>query len=193
MLFGIFSFCLVNWCQKWWEYYPNPPIEILELISQLIQFHDPQLYDHFNRCKITSQIYGWTLMQSLFSEVFSKKDWMMVWDHLVSNSPSFFYHFIAAYIIHFRRSLLGIHDQKDFYFFFQRRNVTSVPSIILKAYEIKAKTPTSIDPSSFLKPFMAFSPGEYPIFNQYPQFIVNYQSRMKNKIRQEEHEYIKKR
>jgi hypothetical protein len=132
-------------------------------------------------------------MQSLFSEVFSKKDWMMVWDHLVSNSPSFFYHFIAAYIIHFRRSLLGIHDQKDFYFFFQRRNVTSVPSIILKAYEIKAKTPTSIDPSSFLKPFMAFSPGEYPIFNQYPQFIVNYQSRMKNKIRQEEHEYIKKR
>lgn len=184
---------LMNWCQKWWEYYPNPPIETLELINQLLEFHDPELFAHFQRCKVTSQVFGWTVMQSLFSELFSKRDWLMVWDHLVSNSPSFMYHFITGYIIHFRRSLLSISSLKDFYYFFQRRNPTNATSIILKAYEIKAKSPTSIDPSTFLKPFTPCPPGEYPIFNQYPQFIVNYQSRMKSKIRQEEHEYIKKR
>lgn len=184
----------MNWCQKWWEYYPNPPLECLEITSQLLQFHDPQLFDHFARCKVTGQLYAWTLMQSLFSELFSKKEWMMVWDHLVSNPPSFMYHFITAYLIHFRRVLLGVYETKDFLYFFSKRSVTSsVTAIILKAYQVKAKTPTALDPSSFLKGFKAFSGGEYPVFNQYPQFIVNYQTRMKNKIRQEEHDYIKKR
>jgi WD40 repeat protein len=184
---------LMNWCQKWWEYYPNPPIELLDMTSQLLSFHDPELYSHFVKCNVTAQVYGWTLMQSLFSELFSKKDWLMVWDHLVSNSPSFFYHFMVSYLIHFRRPLLRISELKDFYFFFQRRNTTNVTNIILNAYNIKSKTPSSLDPSSFLKPFEPSTKGEYPIFNKYPQFIVNYQSRMKDKIRQEEVEYIKKR
>jgi hypothetical protein len=141
-------------------------------------------------CKVSSQRY---VNLYAHQKLFSKKDWLMVWDHLVSNPPSFFYHFIAAYLIHFRRQLLGVSELKDFYFFFQRRNPTNVTSLILKAYSLKQNSPTSIDPSSFLRPFLPSPPGEYPIFNQYPQFIVNYQSKMKNKIRQEEYEYLKKR
>jgi hypothetical protein len=184
---------LMNWCQKWWEYYPNPPIELLDIVTQLLSFHDPELFSHLSRSKATAQVYGWTLMQSLFSELFSKKDWLMVWDHLVSNPPSFMYHFMVAYLMHFRRPLMQTTELKDFYYFFQRRNATNVTNIILRAYSIKSKTPSSLDPGSFLKPFEPCTRGEYPIFNEYPQFIVNYQSRMKNKIRQEELEYIKKR
>jgi hypothetical protein len=132
-------------------------------------------------------------MQTLFSELFSKQDWVKVWDHLLTNPPSFMYHFIAAYLIHFRKPLLGISDIKDFYYFFQRRNATDVSKMISLAYQIRAKTPKSLDPNSHLKAFKHCNVGEYPIFNQYPQFIINYQSRMKTKIRQEEEEYIKKR
>ncbi|KAJ3323251.1 TBC1 domain member 31 [Boothiomyces sp. JEL0866] len=183
----------INWCQKWWEYYPNPPIEILEFVSQLLAFHDPELYAHFDLHKVNGQIYVWTLVQTLFAELFSKKDWLCVWDHLISNQPSFLYHFIIAYLIHFRRPLLRITELKDFYFFFQRRNATNVASIILLMYKVNAKTPKSLDPATFIKNFEPATKGEYPVFNQYPEFIINYQSQMKDKIRQEEYEYLKKK
>ncbi|KAJ3273343.1 TBC1 domain member 31 [Terramyces sp. JEL0728] len=183
----------INWCQKWWEYYPNPPIEILEFVSQLLAFHDPELYAHFDLHKVNGQIYIWTLVQTLFAELFSKKDWLCIWDHLVSNQPSFLYHFIIAYLIHFRMPLLRITELKDFYFFFQRRNATNVTNIILLMYKVNAKTPKSLDPATYIKNFEPATKGEYPVFNQYPQFIINYQSQMKDKIRQEEYEYLKKK
>ncbi|KAJ3174752.1 serine/threonine-protein kinase HAL4/sat4 [Irineochytrium annulatum] len=34
---------------------------------------------------------------------------------------------------------------------------------------------------------------KYPIFNQYPEFIVNYQSKMKERIRADEEDYLRKR
>lgn len=47
---------LVNWCQSWWEYYPNPPIEYLEMIEDLLAYHDKELYSHFFQSQITSQV-----------------------------------------------------------------------------------------------------------------------------------------
>jgi hypothetical protein len=35
--------------------------------------------------------------------------------------------------------------------------------------------------------------GHYPIFNRYPEFIVNYQQKLRDKIRQEEDEYLRKK
>jgi hypothetical protein len=151
------------------------------------------MQDHFSGFKRLNQVYGWTLMNSLFSELFSKQDWLKVWDHLISNPPAFMYHFIVAYLVHFRKPLMGITDANDFYYFFQRRNPTSVAKIIQKAYSIQSNTPKALDPASHIQAFKPCNVGEYPIFNQYPQFIVNYQSRMKTKIRQEEDDYIKKR
>ncbi|KAI8894406.1 WD40-repeat-containing domain protein [Globomyces pollinis-pini] len=184
---------LMNWCQKWWEYYPNPPLEILEMCTQLLAYHDPDLLGHFEEHKITSQIYIWILIQTLFSESFSKSDWLTIWDHMVSNDPSFIYYFLVGYLIHFRKVLMRTTHTKDFYYFFQRRQATNISTLLLKVYEIKLKTPTELDVSSFISSFKPMEHGEYPIFNQYPQFIVNYQTRMKDKIRQEEQEYLRKR
>jgi hypothetical protein len=48
---------LVNWCQKWWEYYPNPPIEVLDIIEQLLAYHDPELVSHFKANNITGHVF----------------------------------------------------------------------------------------------------------------------------------------
>lgn len=184
---------LVNWCQKWWEYYPNPPIECLDLIEQLLKYHDKELYDHFEKCQITSQTYAWLIMQSFFSELFSKDDWLKLWDHLVTNQPSFFYYVLVAYLIRFRQPLLETSRLADFEYFFRRRNAVTLNQVIVQAYTIQDATPSRFAPASFLSAFSACPVGEYPVFNKYPEFIVNYQSKMKDKIRQEENEYIRKR
>jgi hypothetical protein len=45
-----------NWCRLWWEFYPNPPVQVLCSAEDLLAIHDKPLLDHFKRCKVTSQV-----------------------------------------------------------------------------------------------------------------------------------------
>lgn len=81
----------------------------------------------------------------------------------------------------------------DFEYFFQRRNAVSVTHVILHAYRLSESTPSSLSAASFVSSFTPCNRGEYPVFNKFPDFIVNYQSKMKEKIRVEEAEYVRKR
>ena len=105
---------IVNWCQKWWEYYPNPPLECLDVLEDILAYHDKDLLDHLIRFKATSQVYGWLMIQNMFSEVLMAKDWMTVWDHFLMKDPSFMYNFAVAYLIYFRRSIMAISKAEDF-------------------------------------------------------------------------------
>ena len=46
----------VNWCQHWFEYFPNPPINMLGLVENVLAHHDKQLLQHFVKSSITSQV-----------------------------------------------------------------------------------------------------------------------------------------
>jgi hypothetical protein len=47
--------------------------------------------------------------------------------------------------------------------------------------------------NGFLKSFDPIPTGDYPVFNKYPEFIVNYKIKMREKIKEEEEEYLRKR
>ena len=183
---------LDNWCGKWWEYYPNPPIESLGVVEQLLSYHDAELLAHFETQGITTQTYAWIMLQTLFSELFSERDWVKLWDHLLTNTPSFIFFIAVAYNMRFRLPLLELEKISDFEYFYQRRNAVHLDGVLNLAYHLYETTPSSFQPGLFNSPFTAL-PKEYPIFNKYPDFIVNYQTKMKEKIRKEEEEYLKKR
>ncbi|KAJ3094758.1 TBC1 domain member 31, partial [Physocladia obscura] len=183
---------LTNWCQKWWEYYPNPPIECLGVIEDLLSYHDPELLSHFAKNKITSQVYAWGIMQTLFTEITSKLDWLKTWDHFVTNPPAYMYYFITAYLLASRTSLLAVESVQDYQFFFTRVNPVSIDKIIVSAYQLHSSTPDVCSPVTFFEPFKPLMRGQYAIFNKYPEFIVNYQSKMKEKIRADEIEYLRR-
>ena len=46
----------VNYCQGWWDYFPNPPIEVLNGLNELMTHFEPELYEHFRRNIISSQV-----------------------------------------------------------------------------------------------------------------------------------------
>lgn len=48
--------CLVNWCQHWFEYFPNPPLNILSMAENVLAHHDKELLQHLVDCGITSQV-----------------------------------------------------------------------------------------------------------------------------------------
>lgn len=48
----------VNWCSHWFEYFPNPPLNILAIVENLLTYHDHKLLEHFVQYGITSQVWG---------------------------------------------------------------------------------------------------------------------------------------
>ena len=50
------QYSAVNWCGEWFEYFPNPPLNILALVENLLAHHDPHLLQHFIKLDITSQV-----------------------------------------------------------------------------------------------------------------------------------------
>ena len=46
----------VNWCQHWFEYFPNPPLNILNMAENVLAHHDKELLQHLVDCGITSQV-----------------------------------------------------------------------------------------------------------------------------------------
>lgn len=47
---------LVNWCGQWFEYFPNPPLNVLAMVENLLAHHDAELLECFVRHSITTQV-----------------------------------------------------------------------------------------------------------------------------------------
>lgn len=66
-------------------------------------------------------------------------------------------------------------------------------TILNEAYRLTEVTPQDIDPKRMIESFQPLTRGQYPVFNKYPKFIVDYQIQEKEKLRQEEMNYIRQR
>ncbi|XP_057291272.1 TBC1 domain family member 31-like isoform X2 [Hydractinia symbiolongicarpus] len=184
---------LLNWCQKWFEFFPNPPLSILSMIESILGHHDAALLEHFIKFKISAQTYAWPLLHTLFSEILTKEQWMIVWDNLFSNPPSFMLFFVVSYLIGSRQTLLSCKSEEDFQFFFHHKNAVDIPSIIKETYRIASSTPASIDPKKVLDDFRSVPVGQYPVFDCYPKFIVDYLVEERERIREEELDYLRQK
>ena len=54
-------------------------------------------------------------------------------------------------------------------------------------------TPDDSHPQRMMEEYIPLTKGQYPVFNKYPKFIVDYQVQERERIRQEETEYIRQR
>lgn len=70
-------------------------------------------------------------------------------------------------------------------------NPVQIQRLINSAYEIRKNTPKTLAP--VLQAFEPLPRGHYPIYNKYPEFVVNYQRKLREKIRSDEQEYLRKK
>ncbi|WAR11356.1 TBC31-like protein [Mya arenaria] len=191
--FEIIATIMVNWAQHWFEYFPNPPINILGMIENVIGHHDRYLLQHFVKYNVTSQIYAWPLLETFFSEVLTREEWMMLFDNVFSNPPSFLLMVVAAYAMCARGPLMQCVELDDFRYFFHHRNAVDLKHVLREAYRIMDATPDNIHPRNTLDNFQPLTRGQYPVFNKYPKFIVDYQVQERERIRVEEMDYLRQR
>ncbi|KAM4579996.1 TBC1 domain family member 31 [Odontesthes bonariensis] len=193
LCFEVVATLIVNWCQHWFEYFPNPPLNILSMAENVLAHHDKELLQHLVDCGITSQLYVWPLLETLFSEVLTRDEWLRLFDNIFSNHPSFLLMACVAYIICCREPLLLCSQKQDFEYFFHHRNNLDVGAMIKEAYRLMDRTLADIHPRTMLSDFTPLTGGQYPVFNQFPEFIVEYQSRERERIRLQEMEYLRER
>ncbi|XP_033626137.1 TBC1 domain family member 31-like [Asterias rubens] len=191
--FEVIATILSNWCQQWFEFFPNPPVNVLSMVENVLAYHDRAVLQHFVKYGVTSQVYAWPLLQTLLSEVVTKEEWQKLWDNIFSNHPAFLLLVVVAYIIGSRQPLLQCTDVDDFKYFFHHRNAVHVGNVISEAYRLWEVTPDDIHPKRMLEEFKPLTKGQYPIFNKYPKFIVDYQAQERERIRQDELEYLHQR
>uniref|UniRef100_A0A8L0DJA1 TBC1 domain family member 31 n=1 Tax=Oncorhynchus mykiss TaxID=8022 RepID=A0A8L0DJA1_ONCMY len=146
LCFEVVATTIVNWCQHWFEYFPNPPLNVLSMAENVLAHHDKELLQHLIDCGVTSQLYVWPLLETLFSE-----------------------------------------------YFFHHRNNLDISSVIKETYRLMESTPADIHPRNMLDDFQPLTRGQYPVFNKYPTYIVEYQSQERERIRQQEVDYLRER
>ncbi|XP_015780139.1 PREDICTED: TBC1 domain family member 31-like [Acropora digitifera] len=54
--FEMIATILTNWCQHWFEFFPNPPVNILAMVENVLVHHDKRLIQHFVQCDVTTQV-----------------------------------------------------------------------------------------------------------------------------------------
>ncbi|XP_053843606.1 TBC1 domain family member 31 isoform X2 [Vidua macroura] len=191
--FEVVATVVVNFCQHWFEYFPNPPVNILGMMENVLAYHDKELLQHLIKYNVTSQVYAWPLLETLLSEVLTREEWLKTFDNIFSNHPSYFLMIVIAYVICSRAPLLHCNQAADFEYFFHHRNNVDINVVIKEAYHLMEATPLDIHPQHMLDDFTPLTKGQYPVFNKYPVFIVNYQAQKWEKIRQDEIEYLRER
>ncbi|NWW81661.1 TBC31 protein, partial [Climacteris rufus] len=191
--FEVVATVVVNFCQHWFEYFPNPPVNVLGIMENVLAHHDKELLQHLIKYSVTSQVYAWPLLETLLSEVLTREEWLKVFDNIFSNHPSYLLMIVVAYVICSRAPLLHCNQAADFEYFFHHRNNVDINAVIKEAYRLMEATPLDIHPQRMLDDFTPLTKGQYPVFNKYPKFIVDYQAREWEKIRQDEMEYLRER
>lgn len=94
------------------------------MIENVLQDSDPQLLLHLTSSGVTSQTYAWPLLETAFSEVLRCADWRVLWDHILSNEPSFLLLSVVSYNIANRSTILTLSAPDEFQAFY--RNVTPI-------------------------------------------------------------------
>ncbi|KYM96803.1 PREDICTED: TBC1 domain family member 31 [Cyphomyrmex costatus] len=169
---------LLNYCQKWFEYHPLPPLNILGIIENILLETDPTLLNIFCEHGITSSEYAWPLLQTAMSEVLSGDEWSILWDHLISfQKPSLLLMCVVAYNIFLRENIISLlKSSEDIKAFYNTQSHIRAKDLLKIARKLDQEISERIHPSRYLrdKLLQLNHNGPYPSFisKEYPKFLT---------------------
>ncbi|XP_015114909.1 TBC1 domain family member 31 [Diachasma alloeum] len=189
---------LWNFCQKWFEYHPLPPINVLGIVENILGEVDPQLLEFYCQRGVTSTEYAWPLLKTSLSEVLAGREWMILWDHLITiGRPSMLILCVVAYSVCNREAIVGIlEDKEDFQVFFGTQGPVSARKIIRVAERIDREVSEKNHPRMYLRDNLKFLPasGPYPPFllKEYPKFLIGNLGNVKQLLDMKQEELLVK-
>ena len=176
---------ILNWCKNWFEYYPNEPAHILQIINEIFQHEDFELYQHLKIKGFIAKDYAWPNIKQLFSEIMHEEDWCILMDILFSypEKQNLIYYFTAAMIIEHREEIFqisNIEELKWYNYPFIQNNIPELMSRALSYHDYYNEALTKqlgLDKNQLHSDLPSFRntslfplpSGYYPTFSQHPK------------------------
>lgn len=173
LLFESVATVLFNYCQLWFEYAPFPPISILAIVENILGEHDQQLLNHFCEVGVTSQTYALKILETAFSEVLTCSEWLILWDHILSNEPAFILMAVVSYSLIQKNAIKRLQTHEQLESFFHMQNPICKKAFLKRAYILLNETADDIHPRRFFNSFVSLERGDcYQQFTGYPKATV---------------------
>ncbi|XP_011156483.1 TBC1 domain family member 31 [Solenopsis invicta] len=178
LAFELILSILLNYCQKWFEYHPLPPLNILGIIENVLLEVDPTLLNVFCEHGITSSEYAWPLLQTAMSEVLSGDEWLILWDHLISfQKPSLLLMCVIAYNILSRENIISlIKSSRDIKAIYSTQSHIRAKDLLKIARKLDQEISERMHPNCYLRDrlLQLHDNGPYPLFisKEYPKFLT---------------------
>jgi Rab-GTPase-TBC domain len=172
LCFELVATLLSNHCQLWFEFAPSTiPYNYLCLVENVLMEGDPKLYSFYKSKNVTAKVFALPLMESAFSEVLDERQWLQLWDHIVSNEPIFLVFIIAAYNSMMRTTVMRYESVESIERVFSEQNYVNLKKLTTKAHKWMENCPPGVHPKRFMKPFAPFARGDYQKFENYPKNV----------------------
>lgn len=173
LLFECVATVLINFCQLWFEYAPFPPISVLAILENILAEHDQQLLNHYCEVGVTSQAYALKILETAFSEVLTCSEWLILWDHILSNEPAFILMAVVSYNIVQKNAIKRLNSHEQLENFFHMQNPIDKKTFLKKSYILVNETPDDIHPRRFYNSFISLEKGGcYQQFTGYPKATI---------------------
>jgi hypothetical protein len=173
---------LLHWCRDFMVSLPYAPVFVLSAIETQLESIDSQLHDHFVKHDISPEIYAWSLLKTIFTEVLSDDEWMCLWDHFItaSDKPWMMQVAVVAYLSYFRTALLSAKDRFSIEQFFHQQNALQIHAFIQLVKNLCGKfggtqVKTATGENDAGPSYWPLSKAQYPAFANYPKFVVDFQ------------------
>ena len=178
-LFEIVLSFLLQYCQLWFERFPNNPIHILKTsVEVIIAKESISLIKHLKSCGFGVAEYAWPLLRNIFSVVLPKDDWLKLFDHIFTyhEKPELLFYFNAAYLLSFRNQLTKISSVDEMLEFTESQNYVDMKMLLKETFRLYKKYQD--DDEIYIGTFGNYIPinqnGQYQFFTNYPTENVAY-------------------
>ena len=172
-----------HWGQHFFEYFPNPPIALLQDCEELMRFHDLDLYNHLKSKEISMINYLWPMYRTLFTEILNRDNWLELFDFLVTyrDEPHLFVFFPVAYLKYFRSALLRIETQDEIKTFVTKQNAINIQNVIKLTASLKKITPGTTHNIAYTH-VLPLDKGQYQVFKAYPKYAAEHHRRIREQV-----------
>ena len=140
VLFEVLATILMNWGRPFLENYPDPPWDLLSRLSLLLKVHDPQLHSQLESTQST-RAFLWELLSSGMARVLHMSDWMLAWDHILTNDISFLFYMIVALAMEKREVWIKAVEEDQIKAALSISHSVDIVHVVARAYELVSTTP----------------------------------------------------
>jgi len=188
ILFEVLMSFIVHWHYGVLSTFPQPPVQLLQMVEDCIFREDAELGQHMRDIGFHPIQYVWPLIQSVFSEVIPKSQWVIMIDNVftLSEKPQLVFALTAAYFLQMKNTYILVRDSTQLAACVRTMTPIDIYKLLNKAMELVPQMTCDKYPAPHELPISKANQASYPVLEGYPKYVIELGSQIKQQILNEE-------